>query len=262
MDYEQVLETARVAARRAGEIQRERFGDPGRVDRKNPMEIVTEVDVACEEAVLAIVRERYPDHDILAEESGAIGAALGVRSPHRWIIDPLDGTTNFARGFPMFASSVAYAHEGRVVVGACSIPMWGEEFWAVRGGGAFCNDRALHVSSVTDLERSFLATGFPYDVKENPDNGLSQFKNMVLQTFAVRRPGAAVVDLCCVAAGRFDGFWELRLHEWDTAAGALLVEEAGGLVTTMSGEPWDPAQPSILATNEHLHRAMLDVLTA
>lgn len=254
---EKLLETARRAARRAGEIQRERFGDPGVVRSKHPMELVTDVDVACEEAIQSIVHDAYPDHAFLGEESGDSGGD----STHRWIVDPLDGTTNFARGFPVFASSVAYAHAGEVQVAACVIPQWGEELWAVRGGGAFCNGQPARVSDTANLDRAFLATGFPYDVKERDDNGLDQFERMVLAALAVRRPGAAVVDLCCVATGRFDGFWELRLKPWDTAAAGLIVTEAGGRITAYDGGPWEPTSPNILASNGHLHQAMVDVLT-
>jgi myo-inositol-1(or 4)-monophosphatase len=253
---QELLDTARRAARRAGDLQRERFGDPGVIRSKHPMELVTEVDVACEDAIREIIGAEYPDHDFLGEESGESGSG----SPHRWIVDPLDGTTNFARGLPIFASSVAYAHQGEVQVAACVIPLWGEEIWAVRGGGAFCNGRRLCVSDTASLDRAFVATGFPYDVKERSDNGLAQFERMVMSTLAVRRPGAAVVDLSCLAAGRFDGFWELRLKPWDTAAAGLLVTEAGGRITTYDGAPWDPSSPNILASNGHLHRAMMDVL--
>jgi len=256
MSTDELLETARRAARRAGDLQRERFGDPGVIRSKHPMELVTEVDVACEDAIREIVGAAYPDHDFLGEESGESGGG----SPHRWIVDPLDGTTNFARGLPIFASSVAYAHAGEVQVAACVIPLWGEELWAVRGGGAYCNGRPLRVSDTASLDRAFLATGFPYDVKERADNGLAQFERMVLSALAVRRPGAAVVDLCCLASGRFDGFWELRLKPWDTAAAGLIVSEAGGRITTYDGGPWDPASPNILATNGRLHQAMMDVL--
>ncbi len=252
----ELLDTARRAARRAGDLQRERFGDPGVIRTKHPMELVTEVDVACEDAIREIIGATYPDHDFLGEESGDSGGG----SPHRWIVDPLDGTTNFARGLPIFASSVAYAHQGEVQVAACVIPLWSEELWAVRGGGAFCNGRPLRVSDTGSLDRAFVATGFPYDVKERADNGLDQFERMVMSTLAVRRPGAAVVDLCCLAAGRFDGFWELRLKPWDTAAAGLLVTEAGGRITTYDGSPWDPSSPNILASNGHLHQAMMDVL--
>ena len=257
-DLEAILETARSAAVTAGALQRARFGDPGRIDHKRELELVTEVDVACEEAIVALIRARYPHHDVLAEESGASGAG----SPHRWIIDPLDGTTNFARGLPIFASSVAYAFEGRVLAAACDLPMWEQTFWGLRGHGAWCNDRRLGVSGERALGGSFWATGFPYDVRDNPDNGLDHFDALILQTMAIRRPGAAVVDLCCVADGRFDGFWELRLQPWDTAAGALLVEEAGGRVTTREGAAWDPWKGSIVASNGHLHEQMLEALAA
>ncbi len=251
-----LLETARLAAQRAGEIQLTRFGDPGQIRRKHPMELVTEVDVACEDAIRELIGAQYPDHDFLGEESGAIGEG----SPHRWIVDPLDGTTNYAQGLPVFASSVAYAYGGEVQVAACVIPPWGEEHWAVRGGGAFWNGRAAQVSKTAELEQAFVATGFPYNVKERDDNGLDQFQRMVLSTLAVRRPGAAVADLCCLATGRFDGFWELSLKPWDTAAAGLIVTEAGGRVTTYDGGPWDPSSPNILASNGPLHPAMMDVL--
>lgn len=256
LPVDELLETARRAARRAGEIQAERFGDPGVIRSKHPMELVTDVDVACEDAIREIIGAEYPDHDFLGEESGDSGGG----SAHRWIVDPLDGTTNYAQGLPVFASAVAYACQGEARVAACVIPPWGEEHWAVRGGGAFCNGRPVRVSDTDALDRAFVATGFPYDVKERADNGLEEFGRMVLATLAVRRPGAAVADLCCLAAGRFDGFWELRLKPWDTAAAGLIVTEAGGRITTYDGGPWEPSSPNILATNGRLHQAMMDVL--
>jgi myo-inositol-1(or 4)-monophosphatase len=251
-----ILDTAKDAARRAFRIQRDRFGAPGRIEWKGGTELVTEVDVACEEAIVALIRERYPDHDLLGEESGASGTG----SPHRWIIDPLDGTTNFAHGFPVFAVSIAYAYEGVVQAAACGLPMWDQLFWGARGQGAFLGDHPIHVSDQDAFHRALLATGFPTDQQGGAPDNFATFTRVSQQVQAVRRPGAAVVDLCYVACGGFDGFWEHRLKPWDTAAGALLVEEAGGRVTNLAGGAWDPDQPIIVASNGRLHEPLLAAL--
>ncbi len=248
-----ILDTARDAAQQAARLQRQRFGDPGRIDWKGGTELVTEVDVACEELIVARIHERFPDHDILGEESGATRGG----SPHRWIIDPLDGTTNFAHGFPVFAVSIAYALEGVVQAAACGIPLWDQLFWAARGQGAYLGESRIHVSNQADFSRALLTTGFPSDQQSGAPDNFGTFTRLSQEVQAVRRPGAAVVDLCYVACGGFDGFWEHRLKPWDTAAGALLVLEAGGRVTTLDGGDWDPFQPTIVASNGRLHDSLL-----
>jgi myo-inositol-1(or 4)-monophosphatase len=251
-----LLETAIAAARAAGDLQRERLGAPGRIQSKQGIEVLTEVDLACERLITERIRGRFPDHAILAEESGDSDAS----ARERWIVDPLDGTTNFAHGFPVFASSVAFARDRQVLVAACDVPMWRETFWAARGQGAFLNGQRLHVSETGELRAALLATGFPYDLHLDPRNNLAHFAHLAVRSQAVRRAGAAVVDLCFVAAGRFDGFWEFKLRPWDTAAAALVVREAGGQVTALDGGPWDPWQGAIVASNGRIHGELLTEL--
>jgi myo-inositol-1(or 4)-monophosphatase len=266
IDVTEILNIAKEAARQAGRLQRERFGEPGAVEHKGQedRELVTEVDVACEELIVKLIRGRFPDHDVLGEE-GVVGEPEGDtdgQSPHQWIIDPLDGTTNYAHGFPIYGSSVAYAFEGEVRVAACALPMWDQLYWGVRGRGAFVDNRPVQVSREREFHRALLTTGFPSDQQAGAPDNFGLFTRISQQVQAVRRPGAAVVDLCMVAAGGFDGFWEQRLKPWDTAAGALIVEEAGGRVTTLEGLPWDPEQTSIVASNETIHDELLAALAA
>lgn len=267
-----ILETAKEAARRAARIQRERFAHPGEVRLKGGVELVTETDLACERAVLSLLGERFPDHAVLSEEAGAVagasGGSGGAGGPGGgseaplWIVDPLDGTANFAHGFPVFGVSVAYARGRQVLAAACAIPMWGQLFWASLGCGAFRDDEPIGVSDQARLDRALLATGFPHDQQLGGPDNYDLFAHVSRHAQAVRRPGAAVVDLCYVACGGFDGFWEHRLKPWDTAGAALIVREAGGRVTGLDGGHWDPWAPAILATNGPLHRPLRETLAA
>jgi myo-inositol-1(or 4)-monophosphatase len=243
------------AARAAGDHLRARFGDAGRVDLKGAIDLVTEADHAAEEIAVSTVRAERPGDSVLAEERGKQGATAT-----RWIIDPLDGTTNFARSFPMFAVSIGVEHDGDLVAGAVYIPMLGEMFTAARGAGAALNGKPIRVSSTSKLDRGFLATGFPYDIRTNPDNNLDHFARFATRALAIRRAGAAAIDLAYVACGRFDGFWELRLKPWDLAAGALLIQEAGGRITVIDGAPFRLSCPGICASNGQIHDEMLAVL--
>jgi myo-inositol-1(or 4)-monophosphatase len=249
-------DTLLFAAGKAGQVLMEKFTAGVTVSYKGPIDLVTEADVASEQAIVAILRQRHPDHDILAEEGdyGRKGA------DQRWIVDPLDGTTNFAHGFPWFAVSIALEVRGEVVLGAVFNPHNNELFVAERERGATLNGRQLHVSSTDDLGRALLATGFAYDHKTCFDNNYSDFERFQRVAQAVRRAGVASLDLACVAAGRFDGFWELKLKPWDVAAGVLLVEEAGGRVSDYAGAPMPLDRGEILASNGRLHAAMQDVL--
>ncbi|OPY88270.1 MAG: Inositol-1-monophosphatase [Syntrophaceae bacterium PtaU1.Bin231] len=253
---EPMLDFAIETAKAAGQLLKSKFGGPLTVDYKGEIDIVTEADRMSEKLILENIGRRYPDHGILSEESPASGRGASFR----WLVDPLDGTTNYAHGFPVFCVSMALEREGEVVLGVVNNPMMDETFAARKGSGAFLNGRRLQVSSVRTLTASLLATGFPYDIRSDDNNNLDFFARMARSAQAIRRAGAAALDLCYVAAGRFDGFWELKLKPWDTAAGWLLVTEAGGRVTDIAGRPYGLSSPNILATNGLLHADMIRVL--
>jgi len=245
-------DTLLLAAEEAGRILMEKYATGVSVAYKGAIDLVTEADLAAEQAIADIIRHRHPDHDLLAEEGH--GGCRGA--DQRWIVDPLDGTTNFAHGFPWFAVSIALEVRGVVVLGAVFNPHNRELFVAERGQGAILNDRPLRVSTTNDLGRALLATGFAYDHKSSPDNNYQQFISFQRAAQAVRRAGVASLDLACLAAGRFDGFWELQLKPWDVAAGVLLVEEAGGRVSDYAGAPMPLDRGQILASNGLLHGVM------
>ena len=250
------LETAVTAARAAGALQRERLWLEYEIDFKGESNLVTEVDRRCEELIVSAIRERYPDTDILAEENEYPTLA----SSHKWIIDPLDGTTNYAHGFPWFAVSIALEIEGEVQIGVVFHPMMDELFTAARGKGAYLNGVRIHVSRRSPLKECLLATGFPYDRTWDNENNFANFEKMQMAARAVRRAGSAALDLAYVAAGRLDGYWECKLKPWDVAAGTLLVEEAGGRVTNHRGELYSIYDHRILASNGLIHAEMRDVL--
>ena len=254
------VQTAVEIVLRAGEIQMSRLGQDLRVDKKGPIDLVTEVDVEIEMMCRESLAEYFPSHEVMGEElpNPVPGSSRGAS--HRWIFDPIDGTVNFAHGLPIFCSSLALEVEGQVVVGAVFDPTRQELFVAERGGGARLNGVSLSVSTSADLLDAMLCTGFPYDVHETVDEVVGLFGDFVAQARAVRRLGSAALDLCYVAAGRLDGFWEQRLKPWDTAAGALIVEEAGGQVSDLQGESFSPMKGSVLASNKHLHDQMLKVI--
>ncbi|MFO7570137.1 MAG: inositol monophosphatase family protein [Smithellaceae bacterium] len=243
-------------AREAGALLMERLTRRHHIHYKGAIDLVTEADKMSEDLMMAAISRRYPDHGILSEES----AAKNEQASTRWIIDPLDGTTNFAHGFPFFCVSIALEQEGQVVVAVIYDPTRDDLFFAQRSGGAYLNGRKLQVSVLEDLSTGLLATGFPYDIRVNPDNNLNYFNAMATKVQAIRRAGAAALDLAYLAASRFDGFWELRLKPWDTAAGCLLVEEAGGRVSDMAGLPWRLNSQGLVASNGLIHQQMLDVL--
>jgi len=245
-----------VAAREAGGYLKDNLYRRHFVRFKGEIDIVTEADQQAESMIIAAIHNQYPDHDILAEESPATHAG----SLYRWIIDPLDGTTNYAHGYPVFCVSIALEREGISILGVVFNPMLGEMFVAVKGQGAFLNDKPITVSETTELSRSLLATGFPYDIRFTKENNMDHFESMALKAQAIRRAGSAALDLAYVAAGRFDGFWELKLSPWDTAAGCLLVEEAGGTITDLHGEGFTLTAPHIVASNGRIHGQILSVL--
>jgi myo-inositol-1(or 4)-monophosphatase len=243
-------------ARQAGDWLKGRLDEEHTIDYKGIINIVTEADRQSEEMIVSAILGRYPGHDILAEEKDRSPQG----SPYRWIIDPLDGTTNYAHGYPVFCVSIALEENGVIRNGVVYNPMLGEMFHACRGEGAFLNGRSIRVSGTRDLSRSLLATGFPYDIRENPDNNMDYFNVMARNAQAIRRAGSAALDMAYVAAGRFDGFWELRLMPWDTAAGWLLLVEAGGKVTNLWGAPFALDAPHILASNGQIHESMIAAL--
>jgi len=243
---------------RAGEIQMSRRESGFQIDKKGTIDLVTEVDLECEKMCRAMLAERFPDHDILAEELSGPGQPRTSR--FRWVFDPLDGTTNYAHGLPVFCASLALEIDGRAEVGAIYDPTRKELFTGERGQGSFVNGRRLQVSETSSLLDALLVTGFPYDVHQKLVPLLAMFGAFLGQARAVRRLGSAALDLCYVAAGRFDGFWEQTLKPWDVAAGALIVEEAGGRITGMDGSRFDPAAAHLVASNGQIHEAMLDVI--
>jgi len=251
------LTTAVEAVVLAGDLQMEHFGGAFQIDKKGVIDLVTEVDVAVERRFRALIAERFPDHQILAEEMG--GAATPPDGPC-WIFDPIDGTSNFAHGLPIFCASLALEIDGVAEIAAVYDPTRKELFTAERGGGAFLNGRPLRVSSADRLIDAMLLTGFPYDVHARVDEIVGQFAAFIATSRAVRRLGSAALDLCYVAAGRVDGFWETDLKAWDIAGGALIVAEAGGRVTGTGAEPFRSRSGHLLATNGHLHDAMLEVI--
>jgi len=252
------LATAIEAVIRAGKLQMEHFGrDDVQIDKKGTIDLVTDIDVAVERMFRDMVAERFPDHQVLAEEMG--GAAEVPPGPC-WVFDPIDGTTNYAHGIPIFCASLALEIDGVAQVAAVFDPNRQELFTAERGVGAFLNGRRIHVSSAVSLVDAVLVTGFPYDVHGRVDEIVGLFGAFVGQARAVRRLGSAAIDLCYVAAGRMDGFWESDLKPWDMAGGALIVAEAGGIVTHMDGTAFNSRQRHVLATNALLHQPMLDII--
>ena len=243
-------------ARKAGIFLKNKLPSVHTIDYKGEINLVTEADTISEEIITSKITSLFPDHDILSEEFTSIDRG----SDFRWIIDPLDGTTNYAHGYPFFCVSIALERLDTIIVGVIYDPMLDEMFVAEKGKGAFLNQREIHVSNTCEMIKGLLATGFPYDIRQDGNNNLNYFNEMILKAQAIRRAGSAALDLAYVAAGRFDGFWELKLNPWDVAAGWLLVEEAGGMVTDIDGNNYFLKSPSILASNERIHGEMIDVL--
>jgi myo-inositol-1(or 4)-monophosphatase len=244
-------------AQQAGEVLLRGLGQDIQIDHKSEIDLVTEIDRRSEELLLKAIRNRYPDDRIVAEESGVFQGKSGCV----WHIDPLDGTVNYAHGIPFFSVSLGYVEDGQITMGVVYDPVRGECYTAERGQGAYLNGQRLKISNADELIECLLVTGFPYDIRVNPENNLDHYSNFSLRSQGVRRLGSAALDLCYVAAGRFEGFWEVQIQSYDIAAGALIVEEAGGKVTDVHGGPDFLTPPcSILATNGRVHQAMLDVL--
>lgn len=255
------LATAVEAVVRAGDVQLSRVGAAMRVEKKGVIDLVTETDREIERDFRDLIARRFPGHEVLGEEYSPPEDRRRV-PPVCWIFDPIDGTTNFAHGLPIFCASLALEVEGELVVAAVYDPNRGELFTAERGAGAWLNGAPLKVSSAATLIDSLLCTGFPYDVQEKPEELVGLFGHFLGKARAVRRLGSAAIDLCYVAAGRLDGFWEMHLGPWDVAAGALIVREAGGRVTSTGGGPFASRNGNVLATNGLLHEQMRDAIAA
>lgn len=249
-----LLECAVEAARLGGKVLMDFYGKIKHINEKHDKgDLVTEADIAAEKVIFSFIQKSFPDHGLLGEESGAVNAA----SPWQWIIDPLDGTTNFAHAHPMFAVSIGILHEGKPVAGVIYNPYYNELFQASLGGGARLNGSPIFVSKVAELDKSLLASGFPYDRRSNSDNNYKEFCCLTHATQGVRRCGSAALDLAFVAAGRVDGYWERGIKPWDIAAGIIIVREAGGLVTRYDATPLEGVQEErLLATNGRIHGAL------
>ena len=251
-----IIEVGRRAALAAGAVLRQNYRRPQRITLKGVIDPVTESDLKAQEIIMALIRQAFPEHSFLAEESVAEEGAKG----QRWIIDPLDGTVNFAHGFPVFCVSIAYEGTTGVEYGVVYDPLRDELFEAFKSGGAWLNGGEIRVSETDNLERALLATGFPYDIRGRLGGTMARLGRVLSQVQGVRRAGSAALDLCYVACGRLDGFWEENLKPWDTAAGALMVAEAGGRLTTFDGGVFELTSANVAASNGRLHEAILRLL--
>lgn len=249
-------DTACTAARESGDLLRKNFEAEKEINYKGRIDVVTNVDVASEKIIMDLVSERHPGHEFITEETDT--ALSGA--PCRWIIDPLDGTVNYAHSYPFCCVSIAFELDGIIELGLVYDPINEQFFTAQRGGGAFYNDRPITVSDIDSIEKSLLATGFPYDIRENPFNNLLHFSHMATRAQAIRRDGSAALNLCFTAMGRFEGYWELTISPWDIAAGVLIVEEAGGKISRLDGGEHSIYDRQIVATNSLIHDELVSCI--
>lgn len=256
MNMDSIKHIGLEAARKSGEILMHWFGNLPEIKKKGVIDLVTKADIESEKAIKEIISGKFPHHLILAEESGL----SGEQGDGKWIIDPLDGTTNYSHGLGLFSTSIAFESEGEIVFGVVFNPVTDECFCAEKNMGATLNGTAVHVSDIQSVSDSLLVTGFPYNLHEIFPELSARFTNCLKSAQGVRRLGSAALDLCYMACGRFDGFWEQNLKPWDTAAGFLIAKEAGALVTDFSGMPFSPYRNEILATNGNIHQEMLELL--
>jgi myo-inositol-1(or 4)-monophosphatase len=250
------LQTAVEMALASGRIQKDSLKRGFAIHHKGEINLVTDVDIACQDMIISVITKHFPEDDIIAEEK--TNRFEGDRN--RWIVDPVDGTTNYAHGYPFFCTSIAYEVKGAVLIGVVYSPIMDELFVAVRGKGAYLNGERIKVSSVSGLKASLLSTGFPYDITTNPDNNINHFVDFLYEAQAVRRDGSAALNLSYVACGRFDGFWEIHLNPWDLAAGALIVEEAGGAISDLAGGAFNIYGGGVIASNGLIQEAMTGVI--
>lgn len=252
------LELAVETAFKAGKYLKIRFNRPKHIKYKGEIDLVTDSDLGAEEIIIKSLKKAYPKYRILAEETaGTFGIS---KKGYCWIVDPLDGTTNFAHGYPLFAVSIALEHNGEIILGVAYNPLLDELFTAQLGKGAYLNRERIYVSKTASLSQGLVATGFPYDIRRDSKTNLEYFSRFQLKAQNIRRDGSAVLNLCYTACGRFDGFWELKLNPWDTASGFLIIKEAGGRVTDFSGNRYNIYKKEILASNGLIHNQMLRIL--
>jgi myo-inositol-1(or 4)-monophosphatase len=259
-NIEKLAQVGTDIAREAGQFLLKKFHSHFTVSHKGAVNLVTDADIAAENMIVSRIKSTFPSHSILAEEIHNVSRDQNSGSPCRWVIDPLDGTTNFAHGYPVFSVSIGLEVAGELGLGIVYDPGRDEMFTARRGGGSFCNGIQLRVSTTGSLLLSLLATGFPYDIQTSKENNLNNFCAFAPRVQGIRRGGSAALDLCYVASGRLDGFWELKLNPWDCAAGFLMVREAGGIVTNFRGQPASISGREVVASNGLIHQEMLDVL--
>jgi len=250
------IDVAIECALKAGDYARKRKGNIKKISFKGEINLVTDVDKKCEGIIVNTIKNYFPSHNILSEESYSEINTSG----YRWIIDPLDGTTNYAHGLPIYSISIALEQNDELFLGVVYQPEYREMFRAEKGKGAFLNKKRIYVSHIKELKKSLLVTGFAYNIRRAMRNNIDHFERFLKASQAVRRLGSAALDLCYVACGRFEGFWEMNLHPWDSAAGKLIVEEAGGKVSKFDGSPFTPFTKEILATNSIVHSEMIRVL--
>lgn len=254
---DQLMTVAVEAAKQAGALLLSYAKAGFRIEHKNPIDLVTDADRAAERCILELIRSRFPSHRILAEEQGP---TVPTPSRYQWIVDPLDGTTNFAHGFPFYSVSIGVERDGTGLIGVVFDPTRNELFTAQAGAGARLNGTTLAVSRIDHLDQALLVTGFSYDIRETANNNLDHFARFALKAQGLRRTGSAALDLCYVASGRFDGFWEVRLSPWDMAAGTVILSEAGGIVTDLAGGTHSIYGKELVASNGLIHPAMLEIL--
>ncbi|MBZ0200373.1 MAG: inositol monophosphatase [Ignavibacteriaceae bacterium] len=251
------IEDVKNIALEAGELIRSYFGKKFEVEyKKNESNLVTEVDKASENLIKEFINKKFPSHNILAEEGGRINN----NGEYTWVVDPIDGTTNFAHGLPIFSVSIGIQKNDETVLGVVYDVMMDVMYSAEKGSGAFANEKQMFVSNNSNLKHALLVTGFPYDISDNPDNALEKFAALTKASRGMRRLGSAAIDFCYVSKGVFDGFWEVSLHPWDICGGKLIAEEAGGLVTNFKGEQINIYSKQILCTNGKIHNKMIEIL--
>jgi myo-inositol-1(or 4)-monophosphatase len=256
MDIELIKRTGMTAAFNGGKILRKYFRKLIQIKKKGDIDLVTQADLESEQTIIATIREKFPEHGFIAEETGHHpGAGEG-----QWIIDPLDGTTNYAHGIGIFAVSIAFSQDIDIIMGIVFNPLTGELFTATKGSGAQLNGQPIGVTQTHSIQESLLATGFPYDFKTTTDSIMQRFQRCLVASQGIRRLGAAALDLCYVACGRFDGFWEQRLKPWDTAAGSLIASEAGATCTDFSNQPYTINKKEIVTSNSHIHEELISLL--